>query len=219
MPDNALARPAGRRSRHHGYAKSRETRAQILAAALAEASEHGLHKTSVTRIAARANAAVGSLHYHFGSRRQLLREMMRQLMADLFTRLSAVDAGQKADFFERYRAELLAYVEYLRANPAHIRLADEIKFVEPELYRQGVAEWIGFVSDKLRRGIAEGSIRPMDDTEITAQAHFLIGARHFLEEMIGEIGRDEEVLDAYIRLVREGLGDRDVELRAKGGRS
>jgi len=203
-----VVRPSSARSRHQGYAKSRETRAQILAAALAEASERGLHKTSVSRIAARANAAVGSLHYHFGSREELLREMMKKLMADLYVRLAAAGAEPGDDFFERHRAELLAYVEYVRANPAHIRLADEIKFVEPDLYRQGVAAWIELVSGKLREGIAEGSIRPMDDTELTAQAHFLLGARQFLEDMVGEAGRDEEVLDAYIRLVCDGLGNR-----------
>ena len=64
------AAPTGRAP----YAKSRDTRARILAAALAEASDSGFHKTSVARIAARAGVAVGNLHYHFGSRRELLRE-------------------------------------------------------------------------------------------------------------------------------------------------
>ena len=194
--------------RREGYAKSRRTRAQILDAALAEASERGLHKTSVSRIASRANAAVGSLHYHFGSRNQLLREMMRRLMADLFLRLAAVDAGDGGDFFSRHRAELLAYMQYLRANPAHIRLVDEIKFLEPELYRQGVANWVDQIGAKLRAGVAEGSVRPMDEDEVVAQAHFLLGARHFLEEMLerDDSGRDAAVVDAYIRLVRDGLG-------------
>ena len=57
--------PSGRAA----YAKSADTRARILAAALAEASESGFHKTSVARIAARAGVAVGNLHYHFGSKR------------------------------------------------------------------------------------------------------------------------------------------------------
>ena len=56
-----------------GYAKSRDTRARILAAALAEASDAGFHKTSVARIAARAGVAIGNLNYHFGSLRELRR--------------------------------------------------------------------------------------------------------------------------------------------------
>ena len=48
----------------------------------------------------------------------------------------------------------------------------------------------------------------MDAAEITAQAHFLLGARHYLEEMLesdGSLG-DEAVVDAYLSLVRNGLG-------------
>ena len=189
-----------------GYAKSRETRARILAAALTEASERGFRGVSVAGIAARAETAIGSVNYHFGSRRGLLRELMRTLMADLSQRLAAtsVDGG---DFFERHRAELLAYVGYLRANPAHVRLADEIKFHEPDLYREGVADWLAEITSRLRAGISEGSLRPMDATEITTQAHFLLGARHFLEEMLhhDDQTRDVAVVDAYIGLVRDGL--------------
>lgn len=74
-----MRRPArASAGRREGYAKSRETRAQLLAATLAEATERGLHETSVATIAARANAAVGSLNYHFGSRDTLLREPRRR---------------------------------------------------------------------------------------------------------------------------------------------
>src|SRR5512139_1273852 len=105
MPRKALrdatVRPARRARRRAGYAKSRATRERILAAALAEASRAGLHKASVAGIAARAGVAVGNLHYHFGSRRALLRELMSGLVAELMPRLHAIDATDDADFFER----------------------------------------------------------------------------------------------------------------------
>ncbi len=205
----AYASEAGTELGRAGYAKRHRTRALILDAALAEASERGLHRASVTGIAARANTAVGSLNYHFGSRAELLRAMMRKLMADFSARLAALEnqrAEHADDFFERHRAELLAYVDYVRSNPAHIRLVDEIRFLEPELYRQGITAWVDILSARLRDGIANGSVRPMNDAEIAAQAHFLVGARRFLEDLVGEVGRDEEVIDAYLRLVRHGLG-------------
>ena len=188
-----------------GYAKRHQTRALILDAALAEASEHGLHRASVTGIAARANTAVGNLHYHFGSRAELLRAMMRKLLADFSARLAVVDAEHTDDFFHRHRAELLAYIEYVRSNPAHVRLVDEIKFLEPELYRQGITAWVELLSARLRDGIANGSVRPMNDAEIAAQAHFMVGARRFLEDLV-EVGHEEEIVDAYLSLVRHGLG-------------
>jgi AcrR family transcriptional regulator len=188
-----------------GYAKRHRTQALILDAALAEASERGLHHASVTGIAARANTAVGNLHYHFGSRAELLRTMIRKLMADFSTRLAALDADHSGDFFERHRAGLLAYVDYVRDNPAHVRLVDEIKIVEPGLYREGITAWVELLSSRLRDGIANGSVRPMEDAEIAAQAYFLVGARRFLEDLV-EVGREEEIVDAYLGLIRNGLG-------------
>ena len=62
------------------YAKSSDTRARILDAALEVAGELGFHRASVARIAERAGVAVGNLHYHFGSRDELLRELMETLV-------------------------------------------------------------------------------------------------------------------------------------------
>ncbi len=202
-PLDRPAAPSGRAS----YGKSRDTRARILAAALAEASDSGFHKASVAGIAARAGVAVGNLHYHFGSRRELLRQLMGSLVADLMSRLHAVDADDSADFFDRQRAGLLVYLDYLRGNPAYLRLADEIKLHEPDLYRRAVAGWVERMVARIRVGIEQGTLRLMDDAEIAAQAHFLLGARHFLEQMMESIDGlgDEAVVDAYLALVRDGL--------------
>jgi AcrR family transcriptional regulator len=206
----ARARSATRARGRAGYAKSRATRARILAAALAEASRAGLHKASVSGIAARAGVAVGNLHYHFGSRRALLRELMGALVADLMPRLHAIDAEEGTDFFERQRAGLLVYLDYLRARPALVRLADEIKLHDPALYRRAVAGWVERMAAKIRAGIAEGTLRSMEEPEIAAQAHFLLGARHFLEPMMERPGgaTPEAVVDAYLGLLRDGLGRR-----------
>ena len=208
------ARPPRRRA---GYAKSDETRSRILAAALDEASRAGLHKASVARIAERAGVAVGNLNYHFGSRRQLLRELMGSLVAELMPRLHAIDTADEADFFERQRSGLLAYLDHLRAHPEQVRLADEIKLYDPALYRRAVADWANRMAARLRAGIAQGALRPMDDAEITAQAHFLLGARHFLEQMLenGPGARPEAVVDAYLALLRDGLGRRGARKRVR----
>jgi len=45
------------------------------------------------------------------------------------------------------------------------------------------------------RRIERKDLRTMNDAEIGAQAHFLLGARHFLEQMIGQAdGRDRQRL-------------------------
>jgi AcrR family transcriptional regulator len=207
--------------RASGYAKSVDTRARILAATLAEASDAGLHSASLAGIAARAGVAIGNLHYHFGSREGLLHELMGSLVADLMSRLHAVDADDGSDFFERQRASMLVYLEYLRANPAYVRLADEIKLHEPDLYRRAVSRWVERMTARIRAGIAQGTLRPMDEAESVAQAHFLLGARHFLEQMLDEVDGpdDEAVVDAYLALVRDGLARRPSGVRAEGRRA
>ena len=227
MPQSSSLAESSGPSKRTQYARSRDTRARILAAALAEASESGFHKTSVARIAARAGVAVGNLHYHFGSRRELLRELMVSLVADLLSRLHVADPEASADFFERERAGLLVYLEYLRANPAYVRLADEVKLHDPALYRRAVAGWVELFVARIRVDVERGVLRAMDDREIAVQAHFLLGARHFLDQMMESVdGRpypgDEAVVDAYLALVRDGLRRRPesgVEPAGRAGRT
>jgi AcrR family transcriptional regulator len=210
VSENASPHDSAPPNKRSSYARSKDTRARILEAALAEASESGFHKTSVAKIAARAGVAVGNLHYHFGSRRALLRELMMSLVSDLLSRLHVAYPNDNAEFFDHEREGLLVYLEYLRANPAYVRLADEVKLHDPELYRRAVAGWVDRYEVRLREAIASGVVRPLEDAAITAQAHFLLGVRHFLDPMMqGSVGRpypgDEAVADAYLMLVRNGL--------------
>ena len=131
---------------------------------------------------------------------------MSLLIKDLYVRLASVDAESGLDFFDRYRAELRAYVGYARENPNHIRLADEIKFLEPDLYRMQIADWVGLVRTKLEQGIAEGALRPLDEAQLTATAYYLVGSRQFLEDMVAAGHRDDDLVDVFIDLIRDGLG-------------
>jgi AcrR family transcriptional regulator len=206
--------PSTRRS---GYAKSADTRAKILFAALEEASDSGIHQTSLAAIAARAGVAIGSLHYHFGSREELLRELMSSLTVDLMARLHATDQNDALDFFERERIDLLAFLAHLRANPAYLRLAGEIEVHEPELYRHAVADWHARIVARIRTAIAHGDLRPMDDAEIAAQAYFMLGASKFLDHRVQRDGHlcpsDEAVVAAYLALLRAGLGRRSEAVK------
>ncbi len=223
-----MAQPARtlRSPRRTGYAKSAETRARILAAALAEASEAGIHETSLAAIAERAGVAIGSLNYHFGSREELLRELMTSLTADLLARLQAADADDGQDFFERERAGMLAYLDHLRRNPTFLRLADEIEVHEPRLYRRAVRDWLERLASRLRAGIARGDLRSMDETEIAAHAHLMLGASQALDHRVRRDGRpypsDEAMVDAYVSLLRGGLGKNGARVvrgvRARGRR-
>jgi AcrR family transcriptional regulator len=215
---DARLTPSSKRS---AYAKSADTRARILAAALEEASDSGIHETSLAAISARAGVAVGSLNYHFGSREELLRALMGSLTADLMSRLHATAMNDDLDFFERERADMLVYLEYLRANPTYLRLAGEIELHEPKLYRRAVADWLERVTARIRAGIARGDLRPMADATIAAQAYFMLGASQFFDHRVRRDGHpypsDEAVVEAYLALLRGGLA-REASHGLHGGR-
>jgi AcrR family transcriptional regulator len=191
-----------------GYARSKDTRARILAAALAEAGEVGFHKTSVTRIAARAGVALGNVNYHFGSKSKLLHELMATLVADLSSRIHVSLPADSDDFFDQEHAGLLAYLAYLRENPAYARLADEVKLHEPQLYSRAFEGWIEIFAARIRDGIEQGSIRSMGAGEVRALAHVMYGAHQFLDRLIDsdDDPGDAAIAQAYLGFVRAGLG-------------
>lgn len=201
---------AGRgRSKRGSYAKSADTRERILAAAAGVAGEVGLHAVSVARIAERAGVAVGNLHYHFGSLDELLRELM-QHVADRLTAEILQAVEHSGDVFAREEAAFRAYLAYVRRNPTYVRLAEEARMHQPDIYHGVLAAWLDFLCESIREGIASGVLRPLRDEEITALAHYLIGARYFLDQMIqGLHGReypgDDVVVATYMRLLRAGL--------------
>ncbi len=202
---DAQASPARR-----GYSRSKDTRAKILEAALVEASEVGFHKTSLARIAMRAGVAIGNLNYHFGSKRELMRELMGTLMTELIERLQGAGPAGAGHFFEREEAGMRVYLEYLRDKPAYVQLADEIKLHEPELYRAGMRAWLDAYGRRIRESVERGELRPMDEAEQRALAHFLLGTRQHLHLMIESpegdpYPGDDAVIAAYLKLVRQGL--------------
>jgi len=201
----ALDAPAKARA---GYKRSNETKARILEAALAEACEVGFLKTSVARVAARAGVAIGVLNYHFGSKRELMRRVMQSVHRDLWEQMIfAVPAGSD-DFFEQERAGLLAYIAYVRANPAHVRLAEELRIHDPELAALGVATWLEQFQMRTRAGIERGRIPPMDDAEIRTQGYFVLGAYSIFDRLLqaDSYPGDRAVADAFLGLLRGGLG-------------
>ncbi len=198
--------PPGKRG---PYAKSSETRERILGAALEVSGEVGIHRASVAGIAERAGVAVGNLHYHFGSREDLLRELLETVQEKLLDEMRQAIADTR-DGLAMEEAALRTYLSFLRRNAAYVRLSEEARLLEPELYRESITTWLGLFREAIEAGIARGEIRAMDPTEIGVLAHLLLGARYFLDQMMeGVDGNpypgDDAVVAAYLKLVRRGL--------------
>ena len=69
---------------------------QILAAAAAEFAERGFAGARVDRIARRARVNKAMLYYHFTSKQQLYRTLLRRSFTTASTRLNAIAAGDAA---------------------------------------------------------------------------------------------------------------------------
>jgi AcrR family transcriptional regulator len=210
-PVSAPASPAqGAQNGPRGpYAKSSDTRQRILDAALEVASELGFHRASVAKIAERAGVAVGNLHYHFGSRDELLRELMESLVEELHAQVQAA-LPEGGSVIDREEAALRTYLAYEHRHPGWIRLSEEVRIHHPDLSREGVALWLALFREGIEQAIARGELHAMDDAEVAALAHFLLGTRYFLDQMIeGVDGRpypgDEVVVRTYLDFVQGGL--------------
>jgi len=194
------------------YARSEATRERILAAALEECAQVGIHKASMANIAARAEVAVGILNYHFGSRKRMLHELMSTQVQNFWSSMSLPRAGR--GFFELEAAMLRVYLEFLHANPNYVQLAEEIRQYEPELYQQGTGMQLEYVIKRLETGIERGELPTMVNDEIRTRAYLILGAYTFLDRLVEDDNYpgDEFVITIVMDMLRNGLTPDSADL-------
>ena len=187
------------------YARSEDTRARILAAALEESVRVGFHKVSMANIAAKAEVAVGILNYHFGSRQEMLHELMSSQVQNFWLHLTLPQDG--LGFFEYQAAILGVYLDFLHANPNFVHLSEEIRLHEPELYRQGTCTHVANIVKRMESGIDSGELPAMDTDELRTRAYLILGAYTFLDRMIEDDNYpgDEFVITTFMNTLRNGL--------------
>jgi AcrR family transcriptional regulator len=187
------------------YARSEDTRARILDAALIEAGESGFQNTSVAKIAARAEVAVGILNYHFGTKRELLRELMAAQAGEFISQLSAPSDGES--FFDYERRILSVYLTFLHANPNYVRLTEEVRLHDPDLYRDGVKANVAHICGRIRRGMQRGDLRHLNDHEVRAQAYFMLGTLTFLDRFLedDDYPDDASAVSMFIQTLRGAM--------------
>lgn len=187
------------------YARTEDTRTRVLDAALTEARESGFQRTSVAKIAARAGVAVGVLNYHFGSKQELLAQLMAAQVKDFVSRLTAPE--QDEDFFAYEEKLLRTYLAYLRSNPTYVRLGEEVRLHDPDLYRAGVRANVEHICGRLRRGMARRDLRAMNAKELRARAFFILGTYTFMDRFVesDDYPGDAAAARAFVGIIRGGL--------------
>jgi len=153
-------------------------------AAMSIIGERGYGGTSVDEIASRAGVAKGVVYYYFDSKAALAKQLIQTGLDRLAERLGRVvnDGMTAGEAITALAHEQMCQIEKRR---------DFAKFLLSEMWREDrewratldgcVARIVALFEHQIRRGIANGEFKPIDDGSITfiAQtiwATFLAGA-------------------------------------------
>lgn len=148
-------------------------RQMLLQAARGVIAERGLHATTLRDIAAAGDVAVGTVTYHFAGIAEVLAGVLAAEMRDYSAPIMAVAMqaetgrealGQLIDGLladgDRARDHWKLWLDFWALSAHDDRYADWQRRVYDDLH--------ALVADALRRGSADGSLRPIDDPRQSA---------------------------------------------------
>jgi TetR/AcrR family transcriptional regulator len=158
---------------------ARDSRAAIVRAAAIEFAERGYDAAGTDRIAARARVNKAMLYYHFGSKRELYLEVVRDMVRTVGIRARAIaDGAGTAE--QKLDAWIAAIVEEAAARPwfASIMLR-EVAAGAPHFDAhtfQLMNDVFAAVRDIIEQGQRDGVFRPVDPllTHLTIMPPILI---------------------------------------------
>ena len=187
-----------------------ETRSKIIEAALRIIAQEGFQSVTTRKIAAQADVNIALLHYHFGSKENIINEALSKLTGEyveLFEHLKAGELKPK----ERLKVFFFGYSEVT------LRYPDIIKnFVANSIYSYPTqSNYIGFIQkqglDLLKATVKEMNV-PDDDTQIVLKLVQILSGIAFpvllgaaLETISGINFEDQEVRYQYIGLLIDAL--------------
>jgi AcrR family transcriptional regulator len=178
-------------------------------------AQHGFDGASVRAITAKADANLGAITYHFGSKSALYEAVLRSVMVPLRQRIAAA-ASEPGKSLQRVEAMVRALFDYLYENPDGPQLMMQ-QLVStrplPEPVLQTMQANVNELAVVIAEGQADGSIRAGDPQlmalSIGAQPIWLALARRALQAGIA-VDQDrpetrEQLVESVVRFVRAGL--------------
>jgi AcrR family transcriptional regulator len=160
-------------------AKSEQTRARILDAALGLFNERGTAAVSTNHVAAAAGLSPGNLYYHFADKQEIIRALYHRYISaqeDLWD----LDAGERADL-ATLRARLTRGMELAwqyrfaeRELLALLRADPPLRASYRDAYERRLAQWVAFGEHLAGHGIIRPPQPPATIADL-AIAIWLIG--------------------------------------------
>jgi AcrR family transcriptional regulator len=194
---------------------SDDTRTALLRAGREIFAEQGYDGASVRAITARADANLGAITYHFGSKEALYHEVLRTMLTPLRDRVAEV-SGVDATPLDRLDAVVEAYFLHFASHGDLPRLLME-RIAAGQLPPPPVATLmksiLGILSGLVREGQSEGSVRDGDPVllslSLVAQPVYLTLVQAPLRGVVGLDLRDPKGFERLVRharaFVRAGL--------------
>ena len=215
-------RPRARAARPARMAKSEQTRARILDAALSLFNERGTAAVSTNHIAAAAGLSPGNLYYHFADKQEIIRALHDRYTA-AHQGLWDLDAGERADL-ARLRAGLARGMELAwqyrfieRELLALLRADPRLRASYRDAYERRLAQWVAFGAQLAARGIIRPPRPPATIADL-ATAVWLVGGSWlpFLEitgdpQDARQVARGADIVLAVLEpyLAEPGTGTRE----------
>ena len=199
--------PTGRRERRDGT----ETRVLILAAAREVLLRDGYARLSTRSVADEADVPLSQIHYHFGSKQQLILAVLEAQNQRLLERQAEMFAGPEPLWVRWQRA-----CEFLEIDLAsgYVRILQELiaaSWSDPELagpVRNQLRGWFDLLADVAARSSpAIGGLGPFTPAEIAA----LMGLPFIGAEAVILLGVPETDIPARSALAKLGEVIREIE--------
>jgi AcrR family transcriptional regulator len=187
---------------------------RIIEAMRASVGRRGAAASTFDHVANEAGVSRGLLHYYFGSKEQLLVEVVRH---DCEVRIQAMDerlalADSVDALVEALLRQLEAFVEDEPAMQAVVyemlsasRHSEEIRAELAELYRR----WRAHLAEALRQKEREGVVRLQADAESVASVLFALGDGMGIQLISDQDFASERPLELGVEMTRRLLGATD----------
>lgn len=185
--------------------ESQTTRVALIAAAQRLFAQDGYDGTSIKAITSLANANLGAVTYHFGTKEQLYHEVLRGVGEPFLERLTTAQ-GEPGPALDRIEALVRAFFTHLSENPEMPSLMMHelsLRRPVPTPLRKIMGQVFQTISALIREGQREGTIAAGDVKLLVVSVLALPAWVMWMRVPLGEVAG----LDIHNSRVRQQLLD------------
>lgn len=192
---------------------------KLLEVAVLIVGEGGYSASSIAKVTSMAGVAHGTFYNYFPSQQDLFDELLPHLGSQLLKQIKTA-IGKEGDFWRREEIGFRTFFRFVQTYPQFYRILNEAETFAPAGYHQHIANMVAGYVRAVRRGVAEGALRPLDESQIEVVVYTLLAARNYLCMRYALSGPlPDFVTDTYMQLVRFGLtaqtGSNLAQMRAQ----